>query len=40
MFQTREQEKTPGELSDTEIGSLPEKELGEMCLTLNKSTVL
>lgn len=40
MFQMRKQEKTTGELSDMEIGSLPEKELGEMCLTQNKSIVL
>ena len=36
MFQTKEQDKTPGELSEVKIGNLPEKELRVMIAKLSK----
>ena len=34
IFQTKEQDKTPGELSEVEIGSLPEKEFRVMIVKM------
>ena len=36
MFQMKEQDKTPEELSDVEIGNLPKKELRVMIIKMLK----
>ena len=34
MFQTKEQDKSPEELSEVEIGNIPKKELREMIVKM------
>ena len=36
MFQMKEQDKTPEELSEEEIGNLPNRELKVMIIKMNK----
>ena len=36
MFQTKEKNKTPEELSEVEIGSLPENEFRVIIIKMNK----